>query len=140
MATPVHKLVLSAVVASCFSIAGCADLRLRTATLFRDPAPAVPIDWQPDPQCRAEQTSYYAEFAPWRTRVRQAGLLRSTMASSEANLGAQTEIAPADADELARWLEQRRERAKQYHEVHLSWLNELDQDAKEIIQSICHGC
>jgi poly(3-hydroxyalkanoate) synthetase len=62
------------------------------------------------------------------------------MDSSKANLEAQNEIAPADADELARWLEQRRERAKQYHEVHMSWLNELDRDAKEIIQSICHGC
>jgi poly(3-hydroxyalkanoate) synthetase len=52
----------------------------------------------------------------------------------------QPELPPEDPDELARWLEKRRERAKQAHDVQMAWLNELDREAEEAVKSICTGC
>jgi hypothetical protein len=146
-----RNLILCVVIVSCFAVGGCAELRLRSAALVSDPAPAVPTDQQPDHRYLAEEASYYAEYAPWRAQRHRsvpshwsstngAPLLRAGIDPAETSSAPQPELPPSDPDELARWLEQRRERAKQAHEVQMAWLNELDREAEKAIQSICTGC
>ena len=146
MRASVHKLILGAVLVWCFASGGCADLRWRAAALLSAPAPAVPENQEPDRVYLAEQASYYAEYAPWREQRRRpvpahwssangTGLFRGRLDPAEP-----PELPPEDPDELTRWLEQRRERAKQAHDVQMAWLNELDREAEQAVKSICTAC
>lgn len=145
------KAVPVAVSLVCLAVTACADLRSHAGL---DPSAALPVSVpgpEGDPEFLAEQASFYAEYAPWRTGHARASstlrlpegaarLLQGAAERKALGSGPQPEPPPENLDDLAGWLERRREWAAQVPAAHTALLDEIDAEAKKAVRSVCVGC